>query len=248
MEVTINKKKPEEVIKELKKDFDESFYEKGFNGFISVNVQHYLDRLDKVVGLFNYDIETIETIVTEQSILKSVKITIFDDNRNIIKVATGDGGAEFIVPAGSDKQKDPDNTNDTAFSDAFKRACRRLGIGLDVYRLNRKLAGKDKISKNTKCSRAVTGEIEEFHVIFTEPLVASQKNSYTAKVKDETGEYSLVLWEREVEIMQNTYFEGKSYFDMFKHLSDTKGKAKFKGVFQLYGRGDWPQIVYKEAC
>lgn len=245
---TINKKTLEQVIQELQKPFEEEFHEKGYKDFVSVNVQHYLDRLDEVVGLFNYNIETIETIVTEQSILKTVKITVFDDDRNIMKIVTGDGGAKFIVPTGSDKQKDPDNTHDTAFSDAFKRACRRLGIGVDIYKLNRSLAGKDKPSEATTCSREITNKMEEFRVFFTEPLVPSQKNSYTAKVKDEKGEYSLVIWEREIDLMKNMSKEGITYFDMLMDISKEKGKAKFKGVFQRYGRGNWPQIVYKEVC
>ncbi len=242
--VMINGKKPEVIIEKLREPFSESLYEKNFDGFVSVNIQQYINRLDEIIGFFNYNIETVNTNVTKTAILKTVRITIKDDDGNVVKSVTGDGGASFVVPKESNKEKNPDNTNDTAFADAVKRACKRLGMGLDIYYLNHELSGKGRAAK--KKQREITGNVEEFRLIFTEPLVAGSKNSYTAHVKDDEGnEYSLVIWEREIEILQSISHQGVSYFDILQTISKKNGKAKINGLYQLYGRGNWPQIVFK---
>ena len=96
--VMINGKKPEVIIEKLREPFSESLYEKNFDGFVSVNIQQYINRLDEIIGFFNYNIETVNTNVTKTAILKTVRITIKDDDGNVVKSVTGDGGASFVVP------------------------------------------------------------------------------------------------------------------------------------------------------
>lgn len=241
---TINGKSKEQITKELCRPFDDVFKENTYDGYVSVNVQRYRDRLDEVVGPLNYNVETIDTKYTNSYVLKTVAITIFYDDGSVATVKHGDGGAMFVYPEGSTKPKSPENTNESATSDAFKRACKLLRIGLDVYQQNRIITGKEsELSHSVSQENTDRGTV--FKLIFTSPLVqdGAMKNSYHADVKTSKGEKAtLVIWQEDALQL------GQKLLDDLIQRSRVGGRAKLYGTFQIFGKLQYKQIIYRGTC
>lgn len=245
MSNTINGKNIEQVVRELSIPFGEKDKEKTRNGFVSVNVQKYRDRLDSVIGVFNYSVEVVDTKYTETAILKTVAITIFYDDGRVAVTKHGDGGDLLVYPEGATKPKDIGNTNESAASDAFKRACKLLRIGVDVYHENRVLTGRESnliSGMNTPGAQ----EVKEFKLIFSSPLVqdGSIKNSYHADVRTVDGELvTLVIWEHDAQLLKE-----RGQFDEVLNISKNKGKIRLMGFFQVFGQKQYKQIVFVGGC
>lgn len=240
MEKLINGKTKVAIMEELSVPFLDEFKEES-NGYIVVNVQRYLDRLDEVIGCLNYSLITKESVFTDVAIYKTVEIVIYYDDGTIAVSKSGDGGDTFVYPKETEKPKQPQNTNDSAMSDAIKRACKKLRIGLDVYHENRRLTGKEKSP-----TREVTGEIEEFRLYFKSELRqdGSLKNAYYADVETVDGmEATLVIWQEKVgELMR------KGLFETLLDLSRKSGRAKLLGKYQVFGKKQFSQIVFEEVA
>ena len=82
---TINGKTLDVILKELQKPFPAKYQEKGYKNYISVNSQYYINRLDDVLGMFNYNIKTLETKYTTDVIFKTVEISIIYDDGTFIQ-------------------------------------------------------------------------------------------------------------------------------------------------------------------
>ena len=245
MNNTINGKSVEQVVKELSVPFSEEDKEKTRQGFVSVNVQKYRDRLDSVVGVFNYSVEVIDTKYTETAILKTVAITIFYDDGRVAVTKHGDGGDLLVYPEGSTKPKDIGNTNESATSDAFKRACKLLRIGIDIYRENRVITGRES-SLIPKHNSLGAPEVEEFKLVFNSPLIqdGSLRNSYHADVRTIEGELvTLVIWDDDARKLKNA-----GQFEEVLNISKRKGKIKLMGYFQVFGQKQYKQIVFVGGC
>lgn len=241
---TINGKSKEQVAEELSRPFDDMFKENTYDGYVSVSVQRYRDRLDEVVGPLNYNVETIDTRYTDSFILKTVAITITYDDGSIAAVKHGDGGAMFVYPQGTAKPKSPENTNESAASDAFKRACKLLRIGLDVYHQNRIITGKEsELSRSVSMENTDKGTL--FKLIFTSPLIqdGTMKNSFHAEVRTSMGETAtLVIWENDA------FHLGPERLNDLVCRSRRGEKAKLYGYFQIFGNQQYKQIIYKGVC
>lgn len=274
MNKTINGKTPTEILKLLEEPFDSNFYETNYTGYYSVSIQRYFDRLDDILGCFNYNIETVETLINEYGVLKTVKLTILYDDGSVAKCVTGDGGAMFVIPKKSNnecennqngknyvinKPTGMDNTNEAAFQDAVKRACKRIRLGLDIYYMNRKKNGKTNadeqlrnLHSNFKPSSPVdmskqcvpSGKISEFKLYFRSKLEPGSRHSYKAIVSDQDNKtYTLIIWENKVNELKD-----KGLFDQLYKVSELLDKVRIYGTYNLYGPSLEPQIIFEEVC
>lgn len=244
MNKTINGKTVQQVIEELTAPFLETDKDRRANSYVFVNVQRYRDRLDSVIGMFNYSVETKESFFNEYGIFKTVEISIYYDDGTLAVKKDGDGGDHFVFQKDSEIRVPMNlgNTNESAESDAFKRACKKLGIGVDVYHENRKINGREQQLP----VRNVTGQVEEFFLYFESALVqdSSMRNAYHCDVKTKQGEcMTLVIWKEDALMLQQ-----QDLFDALLKKSNEGGKAKLMGVYQVYGLKKYPQIVFKEVC
>lgn len=265
---TINGKTLDVILKELQKPFPAKYQEKGYKNYISVNSQYYINRLDDVLGMFNYNIKTLETKYTTDVIFKTVEISIIYDDGTLAKVVTGDGGASFIYPKDTAKPTvkplnpentkptvkplNPENTNDSATSDAIKRACKKLRIGLDLFYQNRKISNKPNASEELeelykKYGNGRTSQpqntIETFKLIFKTPLVQGSRNSYNATVVDaENNEYTLIIWSNKVNELKS-----RGIFEDLLRASQLRQKFTVKGTLQIYGPKREEQIIFEEV-
>lgn len=275
MNRTINGKAPAEILKLLESPFESRFYEKNYAGYYSVNIQRYFDRLDEVVGCFNYNVETVGTQINKYGVLKTVRLTIMYDDGTVAKSVTGDGGAMFVIPKKTDnksfkdndninddncsKPSGMDNTNEAAFQDAVKRACKRIRLGLDVYYMNRKKNGKanadeqlKSLHSNYKPSTTVdmtnqnvpSGLVSEFKLFFRSKLEPGSRHSYKAIVSDQNNNtYTLIIWENKVKELKD-----RGIFDQLYKVSELLEKVRITGTYNLYGPNLEPQIVFEEVC
>ena len=148
MNTTINGKTIEQVQKEFKMPFDSSLTKENLNGFVYVESSNYRERLDNVIGIFNYDEEYKQVEVVNLSnayeIAVICRLTIKDDNGNVVKIVEASGGSKVIIPKESGKPQAMKNDLDTACIDAYRRCCVRLGIGNDIKEMNKAKKKKNK--------------------------------------------------------------------------------------------------------
>lgn len=254
---TINGKTLDVIQKELQKPFDSKYHEVGYKNYVSVNSQCYINRLDEVLGMFNYNIRTVETKYTQNTIFKTVEISIYYDDGTLAKTVTGDGGASFIFPKDADKTTatplSPENTNDSANSDAIKRACKKLRMGLELFYMNRKISNKPNADEELQNIYEKYGKgrnpepdnsINAFKLVFKTPLTQGSRNSYSASVVDINGNnYTLIIWSNKVNELRN-----RGYFDKIMEISQMRERIAIKGTLQVYGAKREEQIIFEEVC
>jgi len=127
------------IPKEFSDPFDSSLIEKRQDGMRYVDPIHYRKKLQDVVGL-NYDFENKGIYFpTPDYVVVTVSITVYlEDGTKLIK--TGSSGAAIVKAMREKKGKqvevlvvDHGTAVKIAESNAFKRACMDLGIGLELY-------------------------------------------------------------------------------------------------------------------
>lgn len=242
----INGKTKEQIIAELSEPFPVEELSRSEYNFYYAPYHKYLERLDDVIGRLNYSIVIgDDTKYDEQCIYKCVEIIIFDDDGKEVCRKTGCGGYRYVYPEGKTLPKEPEDANDSAFSDAVKRACKLLGVGKNVYQLNQQEKRERNLNKvqDNPSYRECTNQVEEFYFTFNDCLVqdGSMKNSYHASVTTKEGlNATLIVWKEDANELKE-----RGLFDMLMKMSKNHSKAKVKGVYQEFGRNKYPQIVFK---
>lgn len=243
----INGKTKEQIISELGEPFAMEDLSKSETNFFYASYHKYIERLDSVVGKLNYSIIVGDDIrYDSQCIYKSVEIIIYDDEGKEVCRKAGCGGYRYVYPEGKQLPKEPENANDSAFSDAVKRACKLLGIGENVYQMNQEAKKSRNVVQSKPSYRECTDQIEDFYFTFNDVLIqdGSMKNSFHASVTTTEGlNATLVIWREDVAVLQQ-----QGWFDSLVERSKEHGKAKVKGVYQEFGRNAYPQIVFKGVC
>ena len=133
---TINEKNFNTIIKELCEPMEGST--RDFDGMPYIPIEEYEERLNNVVGVFNYNfkVEFPQFVQTgsEQNIIVKGSLEILDDDGNIVVVKETAGGKTVIYLNDDKKQKTTQpkmvsNDVEIACNDAFKRCCKKLGMG-----------------------------------------------------------------------------------------------------------------------
>ncbi|WP_278407167.1 thiamine pyrophosphate-binding protein [Eubacterium ventriosum] len=172
------------------------------------------------------------------------------------KSAVNIDSSVHIYPKDSSKPTtkpiNPENTNDSATSDAIKRACKKLRIGLDLFYQNRKISNKPNASEELeelykKYGNGRTSQpqntIETFKLIFKTPLIQGSRNSYNATVVDaENNEYTLIIWSNKVNELKS-----RGIFEDLLKASQLRQKFTVKGTLQIYGPKREEQIIFEEV-
>lgn len=133
----INGKPIDQIEDELREEFPESDFEKEKTKFEYLPVEKLEERLDKVIGKFNYD-----RLVSDRAVLEAgntrtvtVKMTLvfYDDERKIFIKKSAYGGADLQLNANGNAVSIKQAVA-AAESDAFKHCCQTLGIGAKQLR------------------------------------------------------------------------------------------------------------------
>lgn len=225
-ERTVNGKSLKQIAEELSKPFDPSDFKQNRYEYYYLPVEVYRQRMDEVVGVLNYDFETSEpriTVVgTKPHISLSGKITIKDDEGNVVTKKSSCGGSQVIMSNTSNEPVLLKNDLESASSDVFKRCCKGFGMG------NAQLKELRKKGKDQKEFVGINPEepIALYRVTLREAFSSVGKKGYGAMVdiEGESEPHKLMIWQN-----------GKEEIE--KHISFSKF-IQFYGVgksFSLYG-------------
>lgn len=261
MSRTINGKTLEQVQGELKKDFpDNVFKQKNGNFYLPIEVIR--ERMDEIIGIFNYDFiqsdaRLIQTGEQQNITIKGILI-IKDDLGNIVTRKCCSGSSTVTYPNVKDnnnntllqdgkpvKQSVPSyfsNTLESAGTDAFKRCCKMIGIGFE--QLSKK---NDQKQSNSQQYQNHPQDVT-FNVKILSEFV-KKGSAYICDVQDEAGEkYELIIWNNVQKIIEKT-----CPMDKFIKSYTPNKFLKFKGYKKNYNGVE--QIVMKtigqskkEAC
>ena len=132
----------EKIREELAKPFDDSVLQKRSKGGANltyVPVAEVIARLNLVLGTENWAEVESETWISSEfpnSMVSKVTISATIDGVTTTKIGYGGEDIKFYK-AGSPNEGKPLDLGDSykgAHSDAFKKACTELGVGLDIAR------------------------------------------------------------------------------------------------------------------
>lgn len=230
----INGKTFSQVLAELSTPFDESLFKDNPAGFSYLPFEVYLERMDTVIGVFNYDFEITHTDwvdVGEKKHISTVgKVTIRDDDGRVVSVKSATGDADVICkkvenPGDKPQAVKPGNDAKTAAHDAFKGCCRMLGVGDEQLRDKRKGNGNKGGTKSSNSasrpsgssSNNANGTEEVVRVVVGGAFKSLQGKGYKAPaVIKETGEkVSLILWNDGIEAVKK-YMPLADFLEKYK--------------------------------
>lgn len=193
------------------------------NGKPYIPAEFYRERVDLVLlGNYSDDYTELEVIQINNSYTVKVKCTlnIFDDSGKVLLTKSCYGGADVIFPKESDKPKDLANTIASAEQDAFKRVCKRLGMGINDI-------------ASVKSSSPAQNTKEETLTVVLESDGELYNNNIYANVSVDGTIYKLVGWNNngmiagyKAETMKKCMKKGKSFNGIFT-------KKEYKGQMQL---------------
>ena len=241
MNMTINGKTLADALEELQRE--ERTSSKGNTGFKYIEIESFFNRMDEVLGCFNYSVEYPEFNIFEspdgQILLRArCRITLYSDDREIIKVCEGYGDHELSKSNTNGKFLIKNCTSNTTCA-AFKDACKCLGIF--GYRRDN-TSDKPSVNPSTYTEKAEevsdnTTTASTFRIV--EPFKMFGNGNYKVKA-DKEGETC------EVVFFQNQYSkEKKKFLEILDYCQDkqlkivllvTKGRL-FNGVQQYIYKG-----------
>ena len=195
-ERTINGKPVSQIVEELATPFPEVKY--NTYGFPYVEYETYKERMDMVVGVFNYDYVLSEksfTKVGEKSHISVIgTLTIHDDVGNVIVTKSAVGGADIILSSGTKEAVKIGNDEKTASHDAFKSCCRMLGVA------DKQIREERKTRKSNVSAPQQEGPVEVYRVQVTSAFKTVKGGFKAPAVIVETGEnIMLVFWKSAVD-------------------------------------------------
>lgn len=202
MERTINGKTIRQVLQELAEPLPKEAVKKNEQGFPYVSVDTYRERMDKVVGVLNYDFVISHLETTEyngKGLITCVgTLTIRDDNGNSVASKSSSGGTSIIVRNSDGQVVKASNDAKTATQDAFKSCCRMFGIADGQIREERgkqkKNEGKDSKAASGPASESLNAE--KFGIKIVGRFRSIGKGFKADVVIKETGEKAvLVCWQ-----------------------------------------------------
>lgn len=223
---TINGQNWKQIMESLLEPFPTSIIQER-DGKPYIPANYFRERLDSVLE-YNYrDVYTeLEIINVKDSSIVKVKceINILDDNGNIIFQKQCHGGANIIFPKSEDGNSylttswDIPNAISSAEQDAFKRVCKRMGIGeREINAAKKQLSGK------------------LMNVKFTTSYRKSNYNIY-ASVEHDGVVYDFVYWNKD------GFLKGFSDEELNKSLK--KGNT-IAGYFQEKVYNGKKQLILK---
>lgn len=207
----INGKTVADVIKELAAPFSEKLFKTNPAGFPYLPYEVFRERMDQVVGIFNYDFTISQTewvVVGDKMHISCIgTLTIRDDEGNVVTVKSENGDADVICKKDGAVVKSGNDAK-TASHDAFKSCCRMLGVG-DYQLRDKRKGGKNNNDSSTssnagnrqQSAQSNNGNVAAaseacYRICVTGGFTSLNNKGYKAPaVLSETGEkVSLILW------------------------------------------------------
>ena len=234
-EITVNGKSLAQIAKELSERFSEA--EPTRDGYMSIPIWAFEERLNSVVGIMNYNVLCTEgklyNVNGQDAIFVNMTLEIYSDNGEIILKKSACGGANVIIVKETQKPKSLKSDQEIAVSDAFKNCCKKLGMGIEQmreYSQSRKKKGGP--SYNSQGS-GDAGEKGKLHHVRFMTGVDTNRGRFTAQVTDldDGKQYSLVIFEREVPLIEEhvkmadfiRYYTPGKTFSFFGEVNNYKG-------------------------
>lgn len=267
-DVKINGKSLDIIERELKEEFPKELF-KEQQGTTYLQIEVYEERLNKVIGVLNYDLiteggniqqvagrvpykkENGEISVIEQpSALQpppahyvataTSTISIYDDDGNIFLRKGSLGAAPVNYVNETGAPVNLKSVIAMAESEAIKNCCKKLQMGIDQIRQYNDFQKNKKRGKNKPSSISQEEDVQLFHIELKAKLNGG-KGLYNTDVLDlQTGEkLKFVIFKRE-------FPEIEKYMPFSKFVSACKAGTKFK----LYGylnefRGE-RQLIFRK--
>jgi len=208
---TINGKKIEEVFRELARDFpkeDVKLHDVTQKPYVPV--EKIRNRLDEVVGIWNWSFKVSEPQLwkngTVESCVVSGTMIIYDDERGEIEKGAA-GGATIIYPSESERPTSVANAVDSATKDVLKRCAKLYNIADNLERY----ASNQPISSDVKKSKEVMRV--DILGIFT----ALPKGGAKAIVSYNNEKKELIIFEKEWNHLTKKYPDN---FQIGKRLNE----------------------------
>ena len=196
MERTINGKTLPDIIKELSKPFNSGLFKENLYGFPYLPVEAYRERLDEVVGSFNYDVSIshpeLVTVGSRPQVMLKVAITIKDDKGSVVVTKEAPGGCAVILSNNTGEVVSLKNDEESASGDGFKRCCKLLGMATKQLKELRDNKKESTLVQSNEASLPT----ELYGVTIKERFSKMGKSDgYSAKVSLENGTVTtLVIW------------------------------------------------------
>lgn len=206
---TINGKNQDEVFAALRKEFPKEALDRDYQGHLYVKMSAVEDRLNEVLG-FNYSNNIlqskVETILGIPYFLFDCKLTIRDDNGNVVCERSSAGGTQVrLATKGDNKGLPVDAAEDykSAVQTAIKKAARSLGVGayLSEDGSTTPKQGSNNVSAGNAPPKQVnTPEILSFKVL-AKPNTHSKSVKVDVVIPDNGERGELILWNREADTL-----------------------------------------------
>lgn len=195
MERTINGKELRKVLEDLQTPFEENKFKTDPYGNKYLPLEILKEKLNDVVGIFNYDFEisspVITVIGTRPHVSLKGSLTIRDDMGNIVTSKHAPGGAPIVVSNTTQEAVAFKNDQETAASDAFKRCCKLLGMaGSQLKEMNH--SG----NRNAKSDFPTSEPQMLYRITLKEKFQTIGKDGYCAmvSVEGEENQFKLIVW------------------------------------------------------
>lgn len=120
---------------QLYKPFPDEMIKQTYDGMNYVPVAEVINRMNSVLGTGSWSSQIVNIFRDENDprfVICQVSVTAQVDGKHVI--ADGVGGKDIALKRGSNEIVDLSNDYKSAYSDALKKACQRLGVGLHLAR------------------------------------------------------------------------------------------------------------------
>ena len=131
----INGKSIAQIEEELAVDFPENAFKPNkANGKIYLPYERFKERLDSVIGLFNYSIYVSEStelqIGSQEVVCVKMMLTVYDDEGSVCIVRSSNGACPVTILQKNGNPKSYKSNVKSAEHEAFKEICKSLKIAI----------------------------------------------------------------------------------------------------------------------
>lgn len=232
MDVTVNGKSLKQIQEELEAPFAESEMVDSQDGGKAIPIGAYEDRLNRVLGVLNYDFVTSEgqlvTIGDRYMLHVSARITIYDDERRPVVTKSACGGCNVIIVKNTNQAKSLKSDLDSAVSEAYKNCCQKLNVGVKQLRAGNKKNNQTQRQGSGGANTAGKGDGKRVAIRLMQSLQSGNKNYYAKAAMEGTGE--------------------KVVFKLFeRELPEFERKIAIRDFIEIYGNGTSMNFIGKET-
>ncbi len=243
-ERTVNGYTKDELIEKLSAEFDT--VEKSHDGFPTIKIEQYQQRMREVVGICNYDYivgePKVVTIDGQTTVYGTGTLIIHYDDGEVFTTKSAYGSTVLAKSRTSGENLDLSKAIKSCDSDIFKACCKKLNIGDGQLRaLKKKIKGEG----NGAASSSSTKEQADttIRVQFTDlPKKMGTKGVKVAAVTEDGELVNVVLWNSLLALIPSKY----TLEEFVKIYSENQLTVVGDMVKRTYNGKEEQQLIVKE--